>query len=247
MADRTEARTRRTAARDRRRSTATEPSEDKDQAVGDQAEQATSQANGQLAGAAAKVVGTAVAAGFLGALGGAAKTLLERRGQESPSMHEGDGGEDAEPEAPAGQGRSTSEYEDDEEEPVSLAEEAAAGEDEQPEPEAVEERASASREGDPEGKSRERAQGVSGDEAAKIVASARRQLEGLLGTEAERVSGFERADGSWYVMLEVVEVSRVPESTDVMATYELVLDDERNLVSANRRRRYRRSQIDEAS
>ena len=48
-------------------------------------------------------------------------------------------------------------------------------------------------------------------------------------------------------MLEVVEVARIPESTDVLATYELVLDDEKNLASVTRRRRYRRSQIDESS
>jgi Gas vesicle synthesis protein GvpO len=33
----------------------------------------------------------------------------------------------------------------------------------------------------------------------------------------------------------------------VLATYELILDDDRKLVSADRKRRYRRSQVDEAS
>lgn len=225
-----EARARRTAARDRRRSGETEPSEDVDPTP-EEEQTTSSHRNGELVGAAAKVVGTAVAAGLLGALGGAAKALLERRREEprSTQEQEGDDGDDAAPEDDGG-------------EPAALAEDDDAREDEQPEPEAAEERAPRA-----EGKGKERVQGVSGDEAAKIVASARRQLEGLLGTEAERVSGLERADGNWYVMLEVVEVARIPESTDVLATYELVLDDEGNLVSATRGRRYRRSQIDVAS
>jgi hypothetical protein len=250
MADRTqEARTRRTAARDRRRSRVAEPFEDLDQAARDQAEQATPQRNGELAGAAAKVVGTAVAAAVLGAVGGAAKALLERRREEprTPQEQDGDGGDDAVPEAAAPDESSTPEHEEGGEEPAALGEEDAPREDEHPQEEEVEQGDAASGEVDTADESREHVQGVSGGEAAEIVAQARSQLEALLGTEAERVSGLERADGSWYVMLEVVEVARIPESTDVLATYELVLDDEGKLVSVTRRRRYRRSQIDEAS
>lgn len=237
MADRTEqARTRRNAARDRRRSRVAEPFEELDRAVQDSGDEATSRANGQLAGTAAKVVGTAVAAGLLGALGGAAKALLDRRGGDGSSGSSTNGEDEpeatAEPPAPE---PSAPEHEDDGEE------------DEQPRSEQVAEREPDSTEADAEEEGRPQVKGVSGGEAAEIVARARQQLEALLGTEAERVSGLERADGSWYVMLEVVEVARIPESTDVLATYELVLDDEKNLASVTRRRRYRRSQIDESS
>lgn len=87
--------------------------------------------------------------------------------------------------------------------------------------------------------------GAGAGEAAQIVREARRELEGLLGSKAESVSGFEHADGKWSVKLEVVDVRRVPESTDVLSSYEVVLDDDRNLVSATRLRRYRRSQVEE--
>ena len=75
--------------------------------------------------------------------------------------------------------------------------------------------------------------------------AARRRLEALVGTDVERVSGLERADGRWSVQLEVVEVARIPESTDVMATYEVVLGDDGDLLSVGRVRRYRRSQVEE--
>ncbi len=63
--------------------------------------------------------------------------------------------------------------------------------------------------------------------------------------EPERVSGFAHSNGRWTVMLEVLEVRRVPETTDVLSSYEVVFDDDRNLVSMSEVRRYRRSQIEE--
>jgi hypothetical protein len=81
-------------------------------------------------------------------------------------------------------------------------------------------------------------------DAREVVRSAREQLAALLGSEPESVSGFERTDDGWTITLEVVEVSRIPESTDVLASYELTLDRDRNLVRYHRGRRYYRSQAD---
>ena len=45
--------------------------------------------------------------------------------------------------------------------------------------------------------------------------------------------------------VEVVDVHRIPESTDVLASYEVALDDDGGLLSLERRGRYRRSQVEE--
>jgi hypothetical protein len=45
-------------------------------------------------------------------------------------------------------------------------------------------------------------------------------------------------------MLEVVEVSRIPDSTDILASYELTLDDDGRLAQMTRTRRYLRSQLE---
>jgi hypothetical protein len=66
----------------------------------------------------------------------------------------------------------------------------------------------------------------------------------LLERPVESVSAFERTHEGWLVTLEVVEVSRIPESTDVLASYEVELDDDRNLRRYARVRRYIRSQAD---
>jgi hypothetical protein len=81
-------------------------------------------------------------------------------------------------------------------------------------------------------------------EAVDIVPKAREQLERLLGREAESVSGIERTDGHWTVSLEVVEMRRVPESTDVLASYEVVLDEDGRVARLRQTRRYRRSQVE---
>jgi Gas vesicle synthesis protein GvpO len=242
MADKTkQARARRSEARGRRRASVEEPFEELDQMAQEQAEKSP---NSDLAGAAAKVVGTAAAAALLGALGGAAKALIERREPQTSEEPENRGDGETRPEAdaaaePAPEQSDHGEQDQRDEEPQ------AAPDDDHPAAEETEPQAPEPAEA--ERKAPMNAEGVSADEGAQIVRQARQQLEALLGTEAERVSGLERASGGWSVSLEVVEVSRIPESTDVLATYELILDDDRNLVSAARKRRYRRSQVDEAS
>jgi hypothetical protein len=86
--------------------------------------------------------------------------------------------------------------------------------------------------------------GATPDDAKETVQRAREQLEALLERPVESVSSFERTHDGWLVTLEVVEVSRIPESTDVLASYELELDDDRNLRRYARVRRYNRSQAD---
>jgi hypothetical protein len=79
----------------------------------------------------------------------------------------------------------------------------------------------------------------------EAVARARAQLEQLLGRPAETISSFS-ADGSkgWVVTVEVVELERIPESTSLLASYEVKLDGNGELVEARRLRRYSRNQVD---
>jgi Gas vesicle synthesis protein GvpO len=84
--------------------------------------------------------------------------------------------------------------------------------------------------------------GVAPKDARATVQQAREQLEALLDRPVESVSAFERTQDGWLVTMEVVEVSRIPESTDVLASYEMELDDDRNLRRYARARRYHRSQ-----
>jgi Gas vesicle synthesis protein GvpO len=78
----------------------------------------------------------------------------------------------------------------------------------------------------------------------EIVQQAKRQLAELTGRSTEGVLGFEQADDGWRVTLEVVELSRTPSSTDVMAAYDVLVDDSGDVRQWRRTRRYIRSQAE---
>jgi Gas vesicle synthesis protein GvpO len=82
--------------------------------------------------------------------------------------------------------------------------------------------------------------------AREAVQQVRQQFPSLLGRPIESVLGVERADDDgWQVMVQVVELERIPRSTDVLGAYTVTLDNEGELLGYHRRRRYNRSQADE--
>ncbi len=81
--------------------------------------------------------------------------------------------------------------------------------------------------------------------ANEVAIEAARQLLELTGKAAEGVTSLQRTDDGWRVQVEVVEVRRIPDTTDVLSSYEVAFDDDRNLVSVAETRRYRRSQVEE--
>jgi len=111
---------------------------------------------------------------------------------------------------------------------------------EPPEPEPAEE---AQEQSEPEAEGPEH--GAASGDVAEIIERAREHVEGVLGSEAESVSGIQRSNGHWCVTVEVVQLRRVPESTDVLASYAVVVDDDGGLISLQQTRRYRRSQADD--
>lgn len=90
----------------------------------------------------------------------------------------------------------------------------------------------------------EPAHGASSDRLRRVADTARDLLEELSGAEVEAVSALDRRGAGWRVTLEAVEVRRVPDSTDVLASYEVDLDGDCELIRYERRGRYSRSQSD---
>jgi Gas vesicle synthesis protein GvpO len=80
----------------------------------------------------------------------------------------------------------------------------------------------------------------------EVVERVRRELPGLLGHPIDAVLGFEPDDSKgWSVTVQVVELARIPHSTDVLGTYEVTLDKDGEVQSYKRRRRFYRNQADE--
>jgi hypothetical protein len=88
-------------------------------------------------------------------------------------------------------------------------------------------------------KRREQSAGVA------IAARAREELVELTGLEAEGVTALEQEeDGAWRVTVEMLELSRIPETDDMLGSYEVELDEDGEILSYRRLRRYSRSQSD---
>ncbi|MEU1616814.1 gas vesicle protein [Streptomyces sp. NPDC008238] len=94
------------------------------------------------------------------------------------------------------------------------------------------------------GRDDERAERPRKRSAAWAMRSAADQLFELLGRRPESVSAVRPVDEGWEADVEVLELERVPETTSVMATYHVKLDEEGDLVAYERTRRYTRGQID---
>ena len=88
--------------------------------------------------------------------------------------------------------------------------------------------------------------GSRGIPAGEAIRSARDVIAELTGKTPEGISGVSRSDGGgWLISVDVVELARIPSSTDLLATYDVCLDGDGVLVDMERARRYTRNQVDE--
>lgn len=77
------------------------------------------------------------------------------------------------------------------------------------------------------------------------VRSALKQFAELTGRRPESVTGARPLDeGGWSVLVDVVELDRIPSSTSVLATYRVDLDAQGSITSYERLRRYTRGATD---
>jgi hypothetical protein len=78
-----------------------------------------------------------------------------------------------------------------------------------------------------------------------IACRAKDQLSMLTGLKPSTVSSLIHEDDGWHIVADLIEMKRIPDSADILATYEARLDEKGNLVSYTRTRRYTRGQINE--
>jgi len=77
----------------------------------------------------------------------------------------------------------------------------------------------------------------------EIAQQAKEQLVQLTGLTPYTVSALSKDAEGWHITVELIELKRIPEATDVLATYETLLDDEGNLLRYQRTKRYYRAEI----
>ena len=84
----------------------------------------------------------------------------------------------------------------------------------------------------------------SGPALTEIVRGLVGQFAELTGQAPERVSGARRSDGGWSVLVDVVDLERVPATTSVLSTYRVDADDDGQLTGFERIRRFTRAATD---
>jgi hypothetical protein len=81
----------------------------------------------------------------------------------------------------------------------------------------------------------------------ELLDAARSEVAGITGRRVETVSGLRR-DGdekSWVVSVEVLEMERVPNTMDLLASYDVTLSEDGDVLGFERRRRYHRAAADD--
>ena len=79
----------------------------------------------------------------------------------------------------------------------------------------------------------------------EIAEQAKKQVAELTGLEPGTVSALRKDEEGWHVNVDMVEMKYVPDTGDVLAIYEALMDDKGNLISYQRTRRYHRGQVTE--
>jgi hypothetical protein len=81
--------------------------------------------------------------------------------------------------------------------------------------------------------------------ARDLAIAARETVQDLTGYPPEAVSALQWDGESWLVTVDVLELERIPSTTDVLGTYVVQLDEEGNLMGYKRTRRFVRGQAEE--
>jgi hypothetical protein len=76
-----------------------------------------------------------------------------------------------------------------------------------------------------------------------VIARAREELEDLSGYKVDSVSGFEKTEEGWRLTMTVVELRRIPAATDVLGSYEVILNGTGDIITYHRGNRYFRDQV----
>jgi len=77
------------------------------------------------------------------------------------------------------------------------------------------------------------------------VKAALEQFADLTGLDPAGATGVRRDGEGWSVLVDVVEMERIPSTTSVMATYRVDMDSSGDLTGFERLRRFSRGSVDQ--
>lgn len=79
----------------------------------------------------------------------------------------------------------------------------------------------------------------------ELVNQAREELVKLTGLELSSTVRTVKQDGNWKVSVELVEKRSLPDGMDILATYDVLMDEDGNILEFGRRRLRKRIDTDQ--
>lgn len=73
-------------------------------------------------------------------------------------------------------------------------------------------------------------------EVRDLAGRARSQLAEVTALKPQTVTGAVKDEQGWHITLDMLEMARIPNSTDILGSYEVLLDDNGNMLSFKRKR-----------
>ena len=74
----------------------------------------------------------------------------------------------------------------------------------------------------------------------EVAQRAKEQVSSLTGLDVETVSSLSASEDGWTVVIEMVEMRRIPEASDMLGTYEVAVDGLGDVTAYKRTCRYMR-------
>jgi hypothetical protein len=79
---------------------------------------------------------------------------------------------------------------------------------------------------------------------AELAQQAKQQVAELTGLDGGAVTGLDRNGDAWVVTVDVTELERIPNTMDVIGTFEVKLSEDGEVLGLRRTGRHRRSETD---
>jgi len=75
-----------------------------------------------------------------------------------------------------------------------------------------------------------------------LIEQARKELSKLIGLKASSTIGATKDEKGWHISIEMVEKQSIPDQMDILATYEVLFDEEGNVLNFERKEMRKRGE-----
>ncbi len=75
---------------------------------------------------------------------------------------------------------------------------------------------------------------------SRIVEKARKELNAITGLKTESTVATFKGETGWHILVEMLEKESIPDGMDILATYEVVMNDSGDLLEFTRKRMRKR-------